>query len=73
MAEVMARLLRNKKILKQAEERAKLKAQCLMAEMEESNTLEDEDCPAAAATVGLSPLVWQSLGSLEALTNGPGL
>lgn len=73
LAEAMARLLRNKKILKQAEERAKQKAQCLLSEMDEARELEDEDCPAVAATVGLSPLVWQSLGSLEAITNGEGL
>lgn len=61
LAEVLARLMRNKKILKQAEERAKRKALCLESEMEASGQFEDEDCPAADATVGLSPAVWSSI------------
>lgn len=61
LAEVLARLMRNKRILKQAEERARKKALCLASKMEESGQLEDEDCPPANATVGLSPVVWSSI------------
>ena len=62
LAAVLARLMRDKKILKQAEERARQKALHLEAEMEASGDLEaSEDCPAADAHVGLSPAVWSSL------------
>lgn len=63
LARVVARLMRNKKILRQAERRAQKKAECLASEMEQNDELEDQpaDCPAAAATVGLSPAVWSSL------------
>ncbi|GIZ36577.1 hypothetical protein CKM354_000004700 [Cercospora kikuchii] len=64
LAVILARLMRNKKILRQAEERARKKALCLQSEMEESGEFvedEDVDCPAADATVGLSPAVWSSL------------
>lgn len=74
LAEVLARLMRNKKILKQAEERAKKKAQCLMSEMEVSGELEDDvagatDCPAADATVGISPALWTTLGMVDDFIN----
>jgi hypothetical protein len=68
LSRVMARLLRHKKILQQAEERAKKKAECLFAEMDVSGELDGaEDCPAASATVGLSPLVWESLGNIDSM------
>ena len=62
LAEVLGRLLRNKKLLKSINEKAQKKTKCLAVELEEvpeSPPLEEvfvEDCPAAAATVGLSPL-----------------
>lgn len=69
LAEVMARLMRNKKILRQATERARKKAQCLMSAMDAAGELEDpdplEDCPAADATVGLSPAMWSTLGQID--------
>ncbi len=69
LATVMARLMRNKKILRQATERAKRKAQCLMSEMDAAGELEEsgvfEDCPAADATVGLSPAVWETLAQID--------
>jgi hypothetical protein len=73
LAQVLARLMRNKKILKQAEERAKRKAQCLMSEMDLNGELESEvsesaDCPAADATVGFSPLLWSTLGMVDDFT-----
>ena len=56
----MARLLRNKKILKQAEIRAAKKAECLALEIEAASELEDpdpqENCPAASSSVALSPI-----------------
>ena len=55
-------MIRNKKILKQAEERARQKALYLEAEIEASRDLEtSEDCPAADAYIGLSLVVWSSL------------
>ena len=50
VAEAMARLLRNKKILKYADEKASRKTEHLVAEIEASGELEVEDeCPAPAA------------------------
>ena len=70
LAEVMAKLMRKKKILRQADERAKRKAECLAAEMEESGELDAPvDCPAAGATVGLSPAVWSTLGQIDDFIN----
>lgn len=66
LAQVLARLMRNKTILKQAESRAHKKANCLMSELDASGGLEtSEDCPAADATVGVSPAVWSSLNFLD--------
>ncbi|KAF4546922.1 Hypothetical protein D9617_96g011900 [Elsinoe fawcettii] len=62
LSRVLARLMRNKKILKLAEERAKKKMECLATEMEDNNELEEVDnCPAAGVHAGLSPAVWASL------------
>lgn len=72
LSTILARLMRNKKILKQADERAKKKAECLMSEMETSGDLEvAEDCPAADACVNLSPAVWTSLGFIDEAVGGP--
>lgn len=71
LAEVMGRLLRNKKLLKSVNEKARKKTECLAAELEEvpeSPPPEDifvQDCPAAAATVGLSPLTWETFAAIE--------
>lgn len=71
LTEVMARLLRNKKLLKSVNAKAQKKTECLAAELEEipeSPVPDDvfvEDCPAAAATIGLSPMVWGTLANLE--------
>ena len=62
VAEAMARLLRNKKILKYADEKASRKTEHLVAEMEASGELEVEDeCPAPAALAAWSPAVWNTL------------
>jgi hypothetical protein len=61
LAEVIGRLLRNKKLLKSVNLKAAKKTECLTAELEEVLKSDPkgfvEDCPAAAATVGLSPTV----------------
>ena len=70
LSRVLARLMRNKKIIRQADERAKRKAQCLAAELEAAGELEvPEDCPAADACVGLSPAVWGSLDLVNMYTD----
>jgi len=71
LAELLARLLRNKKILRQAEERARKKAECLASEMEEAGELDAPvDCPAADALVGLSPAIWATTDFLDSSVNG---
>jgi hypothetical protein len=65
----MARLLRNKKIMRQADSRAKVKASHLDAEL----SAEDEalaaadlaDCPAASVGVTVSPTIWGTYGLIE--------
>lgn len=74
LSEVIARLLRNKKILKQAEERARKKAVCLANELREAGESVDAEalasnCPAADAQVGYSPAMWTIQGFLENLTD----
>jgi hypothetical protein len=71
LAQVMTRLLRNKQILKQANERARRKTQCLLAEIDASGEAEvddDANCPAADATVGFSPLMWSTLAMMDEFT-----
>ena len=69
LAEVISRLLRNKKILAQAEERARKKTLCLASEMaaegEEVNA-EVPNCPAASIGMEFSPMMWATLGGLDA-------
>ena len=71
LAEVLSRLLRNKKLLKSINEKAQRKTKCLAAELEEvpeSPPLEEvfvENYPAATATVGLSPLTWETFATIE--------
>ena len=73
LATVMARLMRNKKILRQAEGRAARKAECLASEMDAEGAFEaDENCPAAAATVGLTPLMMETLGNMDQSINFSG-
>ena len=70
LSRVLARLMRNKKILRQANERAKRKAQCLAEEIDIAGELEvPEDCPAADACVALSPAVWGSLDLVNMYTD----
>merc|ERR1712230_329333 len=55
LAVVMARLMRNKKILRQAE-----------------GAFETNDCPTAAATMGLTPLMMETLGNMDQSVNFSG-
>ena len=74
LATVIARLLRNKKILAQAEERARKKTLCLANELSEegeSVSAESSNCPAADALVGYSPAMWATLGLLDDLAAEP--
>jgi hypothetical protein len=60
LAEVVSRLMRNKKILQQAKERATKKAWCLansLCNKGEGVDAESVDCPAADALVGFSPIM----------------
>jgi hypothetical protein len=60
LAKIMARLIRNKKILQQAEERAQKKLLCLASELrndrkEVDAVAKDFNCPAANTLVRFSP------------------
>lgn len=62
----MARLVRNKKILRQAEERAKKKAFCLTGEIEASGEpVFSEDCPTVDTRIIVSPAVQLSISFLD--------
>jgi hypothetical protein len=68
LAEVITRLLRDKKILKVAEDRARRKALCLASELQAEGELEPAqsiDCPAAALGIGASPAIWSTLGMVD--------
>jgi hypothetical protein len=68
LAVVVTRLMRNKKILKQANDRARQKALCMANEMVESgelDTAEEMDCPAASIGMCASPATWSVLGIIE--------
>ena len=68
LATVILRLLRNKKILTQAKERAQRKALCLALELEQEGkevNAQTIDCPAASIGLGLSPTVWSTLGLIN--------
>lgn len=71
---VITRLLRNKKILAQAEERARKKTLCLAADMEAEGEVVNAtslDCPAADALTGYSPAMWATLNMLDDFTAVP--
>jgi hypothetical protein len=68
LAVVVTRLMRNKKILKQANDRARQKALCMANEMVESgelDTAEEMDCPVASIGMCASPATWSVLGIIE--------
>jgi hypothetical protein len=72
LADVIARLLRNKKILAQAKDRAAKKAECLANELEESGEdvrAEEINCPAADALTAYSPAMWSTLDFIDTAAN----
>jgi hypothetical protein len=73
LAIVITRLLRNKKMLKKVDAKAKRKTQCLLFEVEKSNVAESPDCPVANALVGASPTIWSSLAMLNDFSNVGGI
>ena len=81
LARVINRLLRNKSILQQADERAKTKIRCFMGKLENSGDLEKVvNCSAASFLTGWSPAVWSFLDVINScvdisggsLQNDPG-
>jgi hypothetical protein len=65
LATVITRLLRNKKMLKEVDAKAKRKTQCLLFGVEESNVAESSNCPAANVLIGASSAIWSSLAMLN--------
>ena len=65
LAIVITRLLRNKKMLKEVDAKAKRKTQCLLFRVEESNVAKSFDCLAANALVEASSTIWSSLAMLN--------
>lgn len=71
LAKILSRLMRNKKILRQAENRAAKKALCLTNEMEAAGELESVDnCPAADSGIAVSPAVWSTINYLDEAVTG---
>jgi len=71
LAVILSRLMRNKKILRQAEHRAAKKALCLSNEMEAAGDLDSVDnCPAADAGTSVSPAVWTTINFLDEAVTG---
>ncbi len=70
---VITRLLRNKKMLKKANAKAKRKTQCLLFEMKKSNVAESSDCSAANALIEASSVIWSSLVMLNDFSNVDGI
>ena len=62
-------MLRNKKILKQAEEQAQKKALCLASDIEaasETEIAQEIDCPASSISIEFSPAMWATIGLINA-------
>lgn len=75
LAEVISRLLRNKKILRQAEKRARDKTLCLASDLTaegDSMDAEEVDCPAASIGMEFSPAMWGTLGLLDSVVSSHG-
>ena len=67
--------MRNKKILKQAEERARKKALCLAIDIEAASKIEiaqEIDCPASSIGMEFSPAMWATMGLIDASVAGHG-
>jgi hypothetical protein len=69
LQEVISRLLQNKKILAQANERARKKVLCLASKIEIVDNAEVQvekfDYPAALIGIELSPTVWSTIRILD--------
>ena len=73
LAIVITRLLRNKKMLKEVDAKAKRKTQCLLFGVEKSNVAESFDCSVANALIEASLAIWSSLAMLDDLSNVDGI
>ncbi len=73
LAIVITQLLRNKKMLKEVDAKAKRKTQCLLFEMKESNVAESLDCLVTNALIEASPIIWSSLAMLDDFSNVGGI
>jgi hypothetical protein len=66
LAKILACLIRNKKILRQAENRASKKALCLTNEIEAAGELESiNNCPTTDSGIVVSPAVWSTINYLD--------
>jgi len=70
---MITRLLRNKKMLKEVDAKAKRKTQCLLSSMEKSNATESPNCSAANALIEASSIIWSSLAMLDDLSSVDGI
>ena len=66
---MITRLLRNKKILKEINAKAKRKAQCLLSEMNEADVSMSNNCSATNALCNLSFVIWSSFVLLNNFSN----
>ena len=73
LAIVITRLLRNKKMLKEVDAKAKRKTQCLLSGVKKLNVAESPDCSAANALVEASSVIWSSLAMLDDFSNVGGI
>jgi len=73
LAIVITRLLRNKKMLKEVDAKAKRKTQCFLFEMKESNIAKSSNCPVANALIGASLAIWSSFAMLNDFSNIGGI
>jgi hypothetical protein len=66
MSVAMAKYMRNKKIKSQAEERNKTRMLHMQRDLAVNDVeVEEDDCPAADATVGLSPAMWSAMAFMN--------
>jgi len=70
---VITRLLRNKKMLKKVNAKAKRKTQCFLFRMKKSNVAESSNCSAANALIEASSAIWSSLAMLNDFSNVDGI
>jgi len=70
---MITRLLRNKKMLKKVDAKAKRKTQCLLFEVEESNVAESLDYLVANALIEASLAIWSSFAMLDDFSNVGGI